>query len=50
MQRRQHAYLFLLIIFTYFFTAGRLDSNTRQSGDILINGHKQELAYGTSVW
>ncbi|KAM7478995.1 hypothetical protein LguiA_027208 [Lonicera macranthoides] len=30
--------------------AGRLDSNTRQSGDILINGHKQELAYGTSAY
>ncbi|KAI3451177.1 hypothetical protein Pfo_007842 [Paulownia fortunei] len=29
--------------------AGRLDSNTRQMGDILINGHKQALAFGTSV-
>ncbi|WJX46560.1 ATP-binding cassette sub- G member 1 [Trifolium repens] len=29
--------------------AGRLNSNTRQTGDILINGHKQELSYGTSV-
>ncbi|KAF9607930.1 hypothetical protein IFM89_003744 [Coptis chinensis] len=28
--------------------AGRLDSNTRQSGHILVNGHKQRLAYGTS--
>ncbi|KAK3027454.1 hypothetical protein RJ639_041060 [Escallonia herrerae] len=30
--------------------AGRLDSNTRQSGDILINGQKQALAYGTSAY
>ncbi|KAI9095715.1 hypothetical protein K1719_026275 [Acacia pycnantha] len=30
--------------------AGRLGSNTRQSGEILINGHKQELAYGTSAY
>ncbi|XP_050208841.1 ABC transporter G family member 1-like [Mercurialis annua] len=30
--------------------AGRLDSNTRQSGDILINGRKQRLAYGTSAY
>ncbi|KAI3451176.1 hypothetical protein Pfo_007841 [Paulownia fortunei] len=29
--------------------AGRLDSNARQMGDILINGHKQALAFGTSV-
>ncbi|CAK9163272.1 unnamed protein product [Ilex paraguariensis] len=29
--------------------AGRLDSNTRQNGEILINGHKQTLAFGTSV-
>jgi hypothetical protein len=29
--------------------AGRLGSNTRQSGEILINGHKQKLAFGTSV-
>ncbi|KAL6573667.1 ATP-binding cassette sub- G member 1 [Orobanche hederae] len=29
--------------------AGRLDSNTRQKGDILINGRKQTLAFGTSV-
>ncbi|KAM7470624.1 hypothetical protein LguiA_008807 [Lonicera macranthoides] len=28
--------------------AGRLDSNTRQSGEVLINGHRQSLAYGTS--
>ncbi|KAF7803748.1 ABC transporter G family member 11-like [Senna tora] len=28
--------------------AGRLDSNTNQTGKILINGHKQALAYGTS--
>ncbi|XP_015062891.1 ABC transporter G family member 11-like [Solanum pennellii] len=28
--------------------AGRLDFSTRQSGDILINGHKQKLSYGTS--
>ncbi|AES90628.1 putative xenobiotic-transporting ATPase [Medicago truncatula] len=30
--------------------AGRLGSNTRQSGDILINGNKQALAYGTSAY
>ncbi|KAE8009213.1 hypothetical protein FH972_005662 [Carpinus fangiana] len=30
--------------------AGRLDSNIRQSGEILINGHKQALAYGTSAY
>ncbi|KAG6711061.1 hypothetical protein I3842_05G035000 [Carya illinoinensis] len=30
--------------------AGRLGSNTRQSGDILINGHKQALAFGTSAY
>ncbi|KAA8545624.1 hypothetical protein F0562_020408 [Nyssa sinensis] len=30
--------------------AGRLGSNTKQSGDILINGHKQALAYGTSAY
>ncbi|CAK9174054.1 unnamed protein product [Ilex paraguariensis] len=30
--------------------AGRLDSNTRQNGDILINGRKQTLAYGTSAY
>ncbi|KAL3538676.1 hypothetical protein ACH5RR_002042 [Cinchona calisaya] len=30
--------------------AGRLDSNTRQSGDILINGRRQALAYGTSAY
>lgn len=30
--------------------AGRLDSNTKlQAGEIIINGHKQALAYGTSV-
>ncbi|KAK7400338.1 hypothetical protein VNO78_11544 [Psophocarpus tetragonolobus] len=28
--------------------AGRLRSNINQTGKILINGHKQELAYGTS--
>ncbi|CAJ1936086.1 unnamed protein product [Sphenostylis stenocarpa] len=28
--------------------AGRLGSNIKQTGKILINGHKQELAYGTS--
>lgn len=28
---------------------GRLDFSTRQSGEILINGHKQKLSYGTSV-
>ncbi|KAK2977042.1 LOW QUALITY PROTEIN: hypothetical protein RJ640_007500, partial [Escallonia rubra] len=30
--------------------AGRLDSNTRQTGDILINGHKEKLAFGTSAY
>ncbi|KAI3675839.1 hypothetical protein L1987_85435 [Smallanthus sonchifolius] len=30
--------------------AGRLDPNTRQSGDILINGVKKTLAYGTSAY
>ncbi|KAK2437324.1 ABC transporter G family member [Trifolium repens] len=30
--------------------AGRLSSNTRQTGDILINGQKQELSYGTSAY
>ncbi|KAH1099779.1 hypothetical protein GYH30_035105 [Glycine max] len=28
----------------------RLSSNTRQTGEILINGHKQSLAYGTSAY
>ncbi|KAJ4845029.1 hypothetical protein Tsubulata_031431, partial [Turnera subulata] len=30
--------------------AGRLNPNTRQTGDILINGQKQTLAYGTSAY
>ncbi|KAL0461336.1 UNVERIFIED_CONTAM: ABC transporter G family member 11 [Sesamum latifolium] len=30
--------------------AGRLDSNTRQKGDILINGRKKSLAFGTSAY
>ncbi|KAK6120016.1 hypothetical protein DH2020_046256 [Rehmannia glutinosa] len=30
--------------------AGRLDSNTRLKGDILINGRKQALAFGTSAY
>lgn len=30
--------------------AGRLDSNTGQSGDILINARRQALAYGTSAY
>ncbi|PIA52062.1 hypothetical protein AQUCO_01000147v1 [Aquilegia coerulea] len=30
--------------------AGRLDSNTRQSGQILINGRKQTLTFGTSAY
>ncbi|KAI3752869.1 hypothetical protein L2E82_24909 [Cichorium intybus] len=30
--------------------AGRLDSKTRQSGDILVNGFKKTLAYGTSAY
>ena len=29
--------------------AGRSGSNTRQSGEILINGLKQKLGFGTSV-
>ncbi|XP_011087908.1 ABC transporter G family member 11-like [Sesamum indicum] len=30
--------------------AGRLSSRTRQKGEILINGQKQKLAYGTSAY
>ncbi|XP_027346986.1 ABC transporter G family member 11-like [Abrus precatorius] len=30
--------------------AGRLGSNIRQTGEILINGHKQALSYGTSAY
>ncbi|KAL9329173.1 hypothetical protein ACSQ67_004176 [Phaseolus vulgaris] len=30
--------------------AGRLGSNTRQTGEILVNGKKQALAYGTSAY
>ncbi|GLT71454.1 hypothetical protein SLA2020_434700 [Shorea laevis] len=30
--------------------AGRLGSNIRQSGEILINGHEQSLAFGTSAY
>ncbi|KAL5982249.1 ATP-binding cassette sub- G member 1 [Asimina triloba] len=30
--------------------AGRLGSKTRQSGEIVINGRKQALAYGTSAY
>nr|GLL26212.1 ABC transporter G family member 11-like [Ipomoea trifida] len=30
--------------------AGRLDSNTRQVGEILINGRRQALAFGTSAY
>jgi hypothetical protein len=33
----------------FIHVAGRLGSNIRQSGEILINGHKQALAFGTSV-
>jgi len=29
--------------------AGRLAPSTKQTGKILINGHKHALAYGTSV-
>ncbi|KAL7227714.1 hypothetical protein ACSBR1_022564 [Camellia fascicularis] len=29
--------------------SGRLGSKTRQTGEVLINGRKQQLAYGTSV-
>ncbi|KAJ7945425.1 Abc transporter g family member 11 [Quillaja saponaria] len=30
--------------------AGRLSSNTQQTGEILINGHKETLAFGTSAY
>ncbi|KAF7130517.1 hypothetical protein RHSIM_Rhsim10G0165900 [Rhododendron simsii] len=30
--------------------AGRLGNNTRRTGEILINGHKQTLAFGTSAY
>nr|AFK35068.1 unknown [Lotus japonicus] len=30
--------------------AGRLSSNIKQTGEILINGNKQALAYGTSTY
>ncbi|KAA8536435.1 hypothetical protein F0562_028913 [Nyssa sinensis] len=30
--------------------SGRLGSNTRQTGEVLINGRKQQLAYGTSAY
>lgn len=30
--------------------AGRLDMNTKQSGQLLVNGHKQSLAYGTLAY
>ncbi|XP_027348398.1 ABC transporter G family member 11-like [Abrus precatorius] len=30
--------------------AGRLGSSTKQTGKILINGHRQALAYGTSAY
>ncbi|XP_038686688.1 ABC transporter G family member 1-like [Tripterygium wilfordii] len=30
--------------------AGRLDSNTRQAGEIMVNSQKQGLAYGTSAY
>ncbi|KAF7129473.1 hypothetical protein RHSIM_Rhsim10G0166700 [Rhododendron simsii] len=30
--------------------AGRLGDNTRRTGEILINGHKQTLAFGTSAY
>ncbi|PIA52063.1 hypothetical protein AQUCO_01000148v1 [Aquilegia coerulea] len=30
--------------------AGRLDSNTTQSGQILVNGRKQTLSFGTSAY
>ncbi|XP_065871896.1 ABC transporter G family member 1-like [Euphorbia lathyris] len=30
--------------------AGRLDSSTKQTGQVLINGRKQALAYGTSAY
>lgn len=35
------------IYFTYL--TGRLSSGTNQTGDILINGRKERLAFGTSV-
>lgn len=33
----------------HFMFIGRLSSKMRQSGEILINGRKKTLAYGTSV-
>ncbi|KAL5727837.1 ATP-binding cassette sub- G member 1 [Ranunculus cassubicifolius] len=30
--------------------SGRLDSSTRQSGKVLVNGHKQRLTFGTSAY
>ena len=35
--------------YTWNELAGRLSSNTRSTGKVLINGHRQELADGTSV-
>ncbi|KAK4340030.1 hypothetical protein RND71_041492 [Anisodus tanguticus] len=38
------------ILESNFYILRRLDFSTRQSGDILINGHKQKLSYGTSAY
>jgi len=37
--------------FTWYnqYVVGRLSSNMKHTGNILINGHKQSLAYGISV-
>ncbi|KAH1098799.1 hypothetical protein J1N35_015720 [Gossypium stocksii] len=35
---------------TGFACPGILDPHTRKAGDILINGHKQTMAYGTSAY
>ncbi|RHN60521.1 putative taurine-transporting ATPase [Medicago truncatula] len=34
----------------FFVFLGRLGPSTRRTGEILINGHKQELSYGTSAY
>ncbi|KAF8409403.1 hypothetical protein HHK36_005479 [Tetracentron sinense] len=40
---------FLSMFFVWIDCSGRLGSNTRQSGEILINDRKQRLAFGTSA-
>lgn len=43
--------IFLIMLESYWWRkiAGRLSSNTQQTGEILINGRKETLAFGTSV-